>query len=45
MERRDHALLNKQFGRLDQSRAEALLALSILTTILFCVLLGGVSIG
>jgi hypothetical protein len=42
---RDQELLDKQFRWLDRSRADKLLALSIFTSILFCVLLGGVSIG
>ncbi len=45
MTRRDQALLDKQFRWLGRSPADALLALSIFTTILFCVLLGGASIG
>ncbi len=45
MTRRDQALLDKQFRWLDHSRADRLLAFSIFTTILFCILLGGASIG
>ena len=45
MTRHDQALLDKQFRWLDRSRADKFLALSIFTTILFCVLLGGTSIG
>ena len=44
MTRRDQALLDKQFRWLDQSRADSLLALSLLTTILFCVFFAGASI-
>ena len=42
---RDQALLDKQFRWLARSRADQLLALSVFTTILFCVLLGGATIG
>jgi hypothetical protein len=45
MTRRDQALLDKQFRWLARSRANQLLALSVFTTILFCVLLGGATIG
>ena len=45
MTRRDQALLDKQFRWLDRSRADKLLVLSIFTTILFCVLLGGATLG
>jgi hypothetical protein len=45
MTRSDQALLDKQFRWLDQSRADGLLALCLLTTILFCVLLSGASTG
>jgi len=45
MTRRDLALLDKQFRRLDRSRVDQLLVLSVFTTILFCVLLGGATIG
>jgi hypothetical protein len=45
MTRRDQALLDKQFRWLHGSRADNLLVLSILTTVLFCVLLGGATIG
>lgn len=45
MTRRDQELLDKQFRWLDRSSAEPLLALSILTTVLFCILLGSSTIG
>ena len=45
MTRRDQALLDKQLRWLDHSPAYKVLALSVLTTILFCVLLGGATIG
>jgi hypothetical protein len=44
MTRRDQALLDKQFRWLNRMPADKLLALSVFTTILFCVLLGGASI-
>ena len=44
MTRRDQALLDKQFRWLDQSRANNILALCILTTIFFCVFFAGASI-
>ena len=44
MTRRDRALLDRQFRWLEQSRADNILALCILTTILFCVFFVGASI-
>ena len=40
MTRRDQELLDKQFRWLDRSPANALLPLSIFTTVLLCVFLG-----
>jgi|HubBroStandDraft_6_1064221.scaffolds.fasta_scaffold10657_2 hypothetical protein len=40
MTRRDQELLDKQFRWLDRSPANALLPLSIITTVLLCVFLG-----
>jgi hypothetical protein len=45
MTRREQALLAKQFSWQYRSRADSFLALSIFTAILFCVLLGGATIG
>lgn len=44
MTRRDQELLDMQFSWLHSSRADGLLALSVLTAILLCVLLGSVTI-
>jgi hypothetical protein len=44
MTRRDQDLLDKQFRWLDHSPADGLLALSVFTAILLCILLSSASI-